>query len=270
MSDYRWNQLDNARGYDVAAEHVHPHYREVQDVILDALPIALGAGLATPPSEGWVIDLGGGSGRLAERILERFPNTLVGIVDQSEAFLTLARERLNRFGERAAFWQARLQGDWARGLPVAPRAIVSMSAIHHLDAGEKQRLYRQCAECLAPGGVLMNGDEVRPERDEDYLAECRAWSEHVRRMIDVGWIPEAMKSAWFGWEARNIGQFGSPRVSGDDCHETAAAQRGYFTQAGLSDARVVWQKGLWAVLFGCRFGVRGVSPALDHGEAIFL
>lgn len=252
MADYRWNQLDKARGYDVAAEHVHPHYCEIQDVILEALPSALDASLLAPPTAGWVIDLGGGSGRLAERILEHFPNASVGIVDQSEAFLTLARERLSRFGERTAFWQARLQSDWSRELPVAPRAIVSMSAIHHLDVGEKQRLYRQCAESLAPGGVLLNGDEVRPERDEDYLAECRAWSEHVRRQIAAGLIPEAMQSAWFGWEARNIEQFGTPRVSGDDCHEAAATQLGYFAQAGLSDSRVLWQQGLWAVLFGRR------------------
>ncbi|MBC7821084.1 MAG: class I SAM-dependent methyltransferase, partial [Planctomycetaceae bacterium] len=135
MSDYRWNQLDNARGYDIAAEHVHPHYREVQDVILDALPLA-------PDEAGWVIDLGGGSGRLAERILDRLPRASVGVVDQSEAFLTLARERLARFGERAFFLQARLQSDWSRDLPAAPRAIVSTSAIHHLDPAEKQRLYQ--------------------------------------------------------------------------------------------------------------------------------
>lgn len=243
MTDYRWNQLDKAHGYDVAAEQVHPHYREIQDVILEALPFA-------DDEAGWVFDLGGGSGRLAERILDRFPRVSVGIVDQSEAFLTLARERLSRFGERAFFRLAKLQSDWSRDLPVGPRAIVSMSAIHHLDAGEKQALYRQCADCLAPGGVLLNGDEVRPERDGDYLAECRVWAEHVQRKIDAGLIPEAMQSAWRGWEARNIGQFGTLRVSGDDCHETAAAQLEYFTQAGLRDTRVLWQKGLWAVLFG--------------------
>lgn len=249
MSDYRWNQLDNARGYDIAAEHVHPHYREVQDVILDTLPLAL-------DEAGWVIDLGGGSGRLAERILDRFPRASVGVVDQSEAFLTLARERLNRFGERAFFRLAKLQGDWSRDLPAVPRAIVSTSAIHHLDAGEKQALYRQCAECLAPGGVLLNGDEVRPVSDEDYFAECRRWAEHMHCVIDAGLIPESLQSALRGWEARNVGQFGGPRVSGDDCHETAAVQMEYFAQAGLSDNRVLWQKKLWGVLFGCKSGAR--------------
>ena len=113
-------------------------------------------------------------------------------------------------------------------------------------------LYRQCADCLAPGGVLMNGDEVRPESDDDYLAECRRWAEHMHRVINAGLIPDALQSALRGWEARNVGQFGTPRVSGDDCHETAAVQLDYFAQAGLSDTRVLWQQGLWGVLFGRR------------------
>jgi len=242
MTNDRWNQLDNARGYDVAAEHVHPFYREIQDVILNLLPLTEEPQL--------VVDLGGGSGRLAERILERWPGVRVRVIDQSEPFLTLARKRLERFGGRAAFQQARLQTDWSRELSAAPRAIVSMSAIHHLDPAEKQQLYQQCADCLTPGGILLNGDEVRPESDEDYLAECCRWAEHMHQVIVAGLIPEPLQATLRGWETRNVEQFGTPRVSGDDCHETADTQLGYFTASGLSDTRAAWQKELWAVLVG--------------------
>ena len=138
----------------------------------------------------------------------------------------------------------------AVGLPKAPQAIVSMSAIHHLDPGVKRFLYQRCAECLAPGGVLMNGDEVRPESDDRYLAECRRWAEHMHHEMDRGQIPEPLHVALLGWEARNVGQSAAPRVSGDDCHETADMQLQYFQHAGLRDARLVWQRDLWAVLFG--------------------
>jgi SAM-dependent methyltransferase len=245
MSDYRWNQLDNARGYDAAAEHLHPHYREIQDVILDRLPFL-------PGDAALVVDLGGGSGRLAERLLDSFPQARVWIVDQSEAFLTLARERLARFGSRGVCHQARLQDDWSHVLPEAPAAIVSMSAIHHLDPNEKQRLYQQCADCLRPGGVLMNGDEVRPPDDAEYLATCRRWVVHMHRVMEASLVPEPMHAALRGWEARNVGQFGTSRVSGDDCHETAAAQLGYFGSAGLKNTAAVWQHELWAVLSGTK------------------
>jgi SAM-dependent methyltransferase len=245
MSDYRWNQLDNARGYDAAAEHVHPHYREIQDVILDSLPIS-------QDDAALVVDLGGGSGRLAERLLEKFPNARVWVIDQSDAFLTLAREKLCRFGFRGVCHQARLQDDWQPVLPEAPAAIVSTSAIHHLDPAEKQRLYRQCADSLRPGGVFLNGDEVRPADDAEYLAVCQRWASHMHRVMKSGLVPELLHSALRGWEARNVGQFGLPRVSGDDCHETAETQLGYFTDAGLTATSISWQRELWAVLLGTK------------------
>jgi tRNA (cmo5U34)-methyltransferase len=242
MTDYRWNELDNARGYDRAAEHVHPCYREIQDAILDRL-------LLNDVGTAWIVDLGGGSGRLAERILDRWPAARVCVIDQSPPFLTLASERLHRFGERARCLQARLQSDWAGELPERPQAIVSMSAIHHLDASEKRTLYAQCARCLTSGGVLMNGDEVRPPQDDDYLAECRQWAQHMQRVMDEGRIPAGLHDALLGWIARNVDRFSEPRTSGDDCHETAEAQLGYFVAAGLQDTGVVWHRDLWKVLY---------------------
>lgn len=245
MAGYRWNQLDAARGYDAAAEIVHPYYRIIQDVLLEHM-------LPEPASAGLVVDLGGGSGRLAERILDRFPRASVWVIDQSEPFLTLARERLRRFDGRGICSAALLQSDWSNLLPEAPQAIVSMSAIHHLDPEEKRRLYRHCADCLAPGGVLINGDEVRPGSDEQYLVECRHWAEHMHREMDAGRVPEPLHPALLGWEARNVGQFDTPRASGDDFHETIAAQLEYYSRGGLKNVCALWQSALWAVLAGWR------------------
>jgi hypothetical protein len=123
-----------------------------------------------------------------------------------------------------------------------------MSAIHHLDAGEKQRLYEQCYDALEPLGVLLNGDEVRPEDDAEYLAAVTAWADHMRRTVDAGLIAESMRPMLDAWRERNVTQFAQPRTSGDDCHETAAAQLGYFCECGFRGVNVPWQKDLWAVL----------------------
>ena len=95
MAEYRWNQSELAAGYDAGATVVHPWYVEVQDAILVEME-AVGA------AEGIVVDLGGGSGRLVERILEQWPRVTAVIVDQSQAFLDLAARRLERFPERVA------------------------------------------------------------------------------------------------------------------------------------------------------------------------
>ena len=66
---YRWNVTAAASGYDQAAEHIHPHYIEIQDAILGALPFD-GDDVFT------AVDAGGGSGRLVERILDQTDGTV--------------------------------------------------------------------------------------------------------------------------------------------------------------------------------------------------
>lgn len=245
MAEYRWNISEFAAGFDAAAEHIHPHYIELQDRILDMLPFGR-------ESESLFVDAGGGSGRLVEGFLSRFSRARAIIIDQSAAFLALAERRLARFGPRAECRLARLQEDWTGSLPTAPAAIVSMSAIHHLEPAEKQCLYRRCFQSLAPGGVFINADEVRPADDADYLARSKAWVGHKRRAMDAGLIPESIHPALRQWEERNVNHFGEPRKSGDDCHETVEAQLGCLRDAGFRQVECPWYQEIWAILHGVK------------------
>jgi SAM-dependent methyltransferase len=237
----RFFSAEFAAAYDAAAMHLHPFYVQIQDLVLTAVEPCDRAPFL-------VVDLGGGSGMLVERLLERFHHARALVIDQSEPFLALARRRLARFGDRAICLNDRLQHRWSMQLPQAAGAIVSMSAIHHLDPQEKARLYAQCRAVLQPGGLFVNGDEVRPESDADYLAACQNWVAHREREIALGRISEAMAQAHRAWEERNIGQFGAPRASGEDCHETASAQLNALRAAGFSSAKLLWQRELWAIL----------------------
>ena len=243
MAEYRWNQAELAEGWDAAAQYVHPHYLELQQVLLGLLPFSEG-------DDFLLVDAGGGPGRLAELFLRQFKNARAVVVDQSQPFLDIAARRMARFGNRGTCQLARLQDEWLDTLAERPSAIVSMSAIHHLDPQEKQTLYARCFDALVPGGVLMNGDEVRPESDADYLAALKTWAAHKRHVVEAGLIPPSMADSQKKWEERNVGGFCEPRVSGDDCHETIAAQLGYFRAAGFSRADCPWQREMWAVLRG--------------------
>lgn len=238
--DYRWNQHEAAAAYDAAAPLIHPRYDEVQAAVLAALSFDASASLG-------VLDLGGGSGRLAERILSAFPGVHVRVLDQSQPFLSLAKERLAPFGGRAAFLHRRLQDDWLGGVgPVS--AIVSTSAIHHLLPEEKQALFRRCFQALNSGGVFINGDEYRPQSDEQYRGLLLQWSRHMDASLASGGIPGSFESVLQQWKRRNIEEFGSPRKSGDDCLETIDVQTRYLRDAGFTAVKVLWRQDLWAVL----------------------
>jgi SAM-dependent methyltransferase len=219
MSTYRWNTKDAARAYDAAAPAIHPFYNELQVRILDLLAPKVAA-----RNSFLLIDLGGGSGRLVEKCLEQFASARAVLVDQSPTFLAIAAERLARFGERAKLIEKRLQDDWSAELPEPPKAIVSTSAIHHLESAEKRACYAACYAALAPGGVLINGDEFRPSDDNEFLARLERWSTHMKSAIADGKIPTSFQATFDHWHERNIKNFGTPHKSGDDCQETVAAQ----------------------------------------------
>jgi len=244
MTQYRWNKQELAAGYDASAEYVHPHYLELQQFLVDMLLAANGTR--------YVVDLGGGTGRLAERILAASPSARALVVDQSEAALEIAAQRVAPFEGRGQVALSRLQDDWTPLLADQPTAIVSMSAIHHLDAGEKQQLYQRCFDALAPGGILANGDEIRDEDDAVYLQQLQTWGRHMDAMIAAGNIAESFHDALHQWQARNIGSFGEPRTSGDDCHQTIAEQLDYFRQAGFRQVDAPWHRDMWAVLRGVK------------------
>jgi len=94
-TDYRWNQSQAAVDYDAAAPVIHPQYVAVQEGVLAALPFAVEQAFR-------LVDMGGGSGRLVERVLEHFPRATAVVMDQSEPFLGVAQQRLARFGARKA------------------------------------------------------------------------------------------------------------------------------------------------------------------------
>jgi SAM-dependent methyltransferase len=241
MKSYRWNTSAAAEAFDLAAQFIHPLYLTVQDQVIRQLHF-------DPGDTFWLVDLGAGSGRLVERILDKFSNSRAVLIDQSEPFLAIAERRLRRFGDRAVLVQKRLQEDCASALPAKPQAFVSMSAIHHLDAAEKQALFSRCYDTLASGGVFINGDEYRPETDAEYLAVLQWWTKQKELAEQRGLIPESFRPMFDAWYDRNIRRFGEPKTSGDDCHETVAAQIGYLQNVGFKDVVNTWAEKLWAVV----------------------
>lgn len=244
-TEYRWNEKEAATGYDQAAPHVHPLYVDVQQQIsplIASLPAAQSAGAL-------VVDIGGGSGRLLEALLGDSTHLSAAIVDQSAPFLDLARQRLQAHGDSVQFVQARLQDRWSETIN-QPVAIVSSSAIHHLEFAEKRELFRQCYDALLPGGLFINGDEIRPASDDQYLAELNDWWRHMDAKLNSGEIPPNMRPILESWRERNIDRFPEPRFSGDDCHETIDAQLTAFGELGFEAVACAWTQRMWAVMVG--------------------
>ncbi len=122
-----------------------------------------------------VLDLGAGTGALAEAILMRSDTAVVELLDVDAEMLAVARTRLKRFGKRARFRQE----SFLDPLPCCDAAAASL-ALHHVPRmADKTRLYGRIRQTLPPGGVLVNADVTMPAADPQRSADYARWAAHL-------------------------------------------------------------------------------------------
>ena len=152
--------------YDATIRQFIPGYEKMLRVAAREL---------APVASGLVLDLGAGTGALAEAILGSTDAGTVELIDVDTEMLEQARTRLARFGGRARFAEGSFLGD----LPGCDGVAASL-ALHHVPTLEaKRRLYRRIHEALEPGGVFVNADATMPAEPAAAEATWRAWAEHM-------------------------------------------------------------------------------------------
>lgn len=112
-----------------------------------------------------VVELGIGPGYMARHILERNHAITYEGLDFSEVFFEIAKETVGDMLPRLTLTKADLMNqDWPNSLSQRPGAIISTWALH--DLGGQQAVadvYARCYEALPKGGVLVNGDFIKPD-----------------------------------------------------------------------------------------------------------
>lgn len=150
-----WHAQETAAEWDGDGGTELPTRAEQQEILLDLLAAA-GIG------DGAVLDLGVGSGLVAEAALDRLPDARLVGIDFSEAMLELARRRLARFGRRATLVRGDLTEARNLDLPQAPfRAAFSVQTMHHLSGDEWAAVAGQLAKLVEPGGLIVIVDRVQ-------------------------------------------------------------------------------------------------------------
>ena len=112
-----------------------------------------------------VLELGIGPGYMARHILERHQTITYEGLDFSEVFFEIARETVGDVLHRVTLTKADLMNQgWPQKLSKTPGAIISTWALH--DLGGQQAVadvYARSYETLPVGGLLVNGDFIKPD-----------------------------------------------------------------------------------------------------------
>ena len=176
-----------------------------------------------------VLDLGAGTGALAEAILEGSDAAVVELVDVDGEMLERAEARLRRFGARARLRQQ----SFNEPLPDCD-AVAASLALHHVpDIGDKTALFARIARALRPGGLFVNADVTMPQAGPECVADYASWAAHL---VACG-IPEARAYQHF------------EEWSDEDTYFPLGRELQAMGEAGF-DAECVWRQTPSTVLVG--------------------
>lgn len=126
------------------------------NAMLDVLDILL-------PEDFVALDLACGPGAISQRLLARFPKAHSIAVDLDPVLLTMGQAVLGNMGGRLRWVEADLMTpEWVGRLGASQvDAVLSTTALHWLAPEYLTRVYRELGELVRPGGVFLNGDNLK-------------------------------------------------------------------------------------------------------------
>jgi tRNA (cmo5U34)-methyltransferase len=201
-----------------------PDYPCLVQALVAALPFEKTAPIS-------LIDLGCGTGTVAEGVLDAFPNAHITCLDLAENMITMAQAKLapHRNVRYIVGSFTTFDGEYD--------AVVSSLALHHLTTDDDKRcLYGRIYDRLRPGGVFYNGDIVLASSDSLQTMYMHQWRAFMRHNISE----EAIESKWI------------PAYEAEDHPARLLDQLAWLTGIGFADVDVLWKYYNFAVYGGTK------------------
>jgi tRNA (cmo5U34)-methyltransferase len=181
------NHFENeAREFDRIIRTLIPHYATMIRALVGAIPCDKSLPLR-------VLDLGCGTGTVAESVLEAFPGARLTCLDVAENMIAFARQRLARHSDIEYILADFSEFEFTSRYDV----VVSSLALHHLVKDEeKLAVYHRIFRCLNSGGIFYNADVVLGADEFLESVNLLEWRRFMSKEIPeeeiVGkWLPKA-------------------------------------------------------------------------------
>ncbi|MDJ0533233.1 MAG: class I SAM-dependent methyltransferase [Xenococcaceae cyanobacterium MO_207.B15] len=193
-----------------------PYYEQMLDALVAALPFERFQSIR-------VVDLGCGTGTIARRIKDIYPQAQITCVDIAEKMLLLAQAKLSDVDNDVRYQLANFE-DYQ--FDTTYDVAVSSLALHHLVSdNDKIKFYHQIYDCLTPGGVFYNADLILGS--SSHLQECymEKWREYMLLQVSL----EEIEQKWL------------PQHYEEDCPASLMSQLAWLQDIGFTEVDVIWK-----------------------------
>jgi tRNA (cmo5U34)-methyltransferase len=124
-----------------------------------------------------VLDLGAGTGLYTYKLLDRYPQAEVTLVDFAANMLDIARQ--NFIDNPNIHF---VQDDYSSHDFAEEKfdIIISALSIHHFEDDGKKKIYNKIYSLLNPDGEFLNADQIAADSEGMNLKYCKILDEYVR------------------------------------------------------------------------------------------
>lgn len=174
-----------AKEFDETIIKIIPYYDQMIRALTDSIPF-------DKSSEISIIDLGCGTGTVAKKISDKFPESKIYCLDIASNMIDIARNKLA--GHRDVEF---IQCDFSafksdRKFDV----VVSSLALHHLENDQcKKEFYKKVYDILTDSGLFLNADIVLASAEYNQIINMIRWIDYMNKSVNCdeifsNWIPK--------------------------------------------------------------------------------
>jgi len=222
-------------GYERKQRLLVPGKDELLDVVVDSITLDEAQGP-------YIVDVGAGQGHLSERILRRFENVRVVLLDSSEEMLSVARKRLAEFGSRASFEVGDFNhAQWHNCIETPVDVVVSSIALHYLEDERRFPFFESVFHVLKKAGCFINGDAFNMADPSDQMRCERVMLEYTQQRLAQDEGKKVSIDELREQRERQSVKAGVNRIS-------LSEQVDILRQVGFPNVEVVWRHLLMAVV----------------------
>lgn len=219
-----------AAEYDERVKHTIPFYDVFHTETLDLIQTL------APNVRIW-LDTGCGTGSLIAKAAPCFPDTLFLLADPSEQMLARARTSLQDVDAvRLQFLEPAGSESLTLGARPAPQVITAIQAHHYLSREGRAQATQRCFELLAPGGVYLTIENIRPATEQGVAYGLSRW---MRYQINQGRAAEVVEAHRKRFDAAYFSI-------------TVAEHLALLHHCGFSTAEIFWFSHMQAGFYGVK------------------
>ena len=180
-----------AREFDEIILQLIPYYEEIVEAALTIIQYDNKTRLK-------VMDLGCGTGTLAQKIKEKYPNSRITCVDIAQNMLKMAQSKLQNYSDisyqNEDFQELEFESEYD--------VIISSLALHHLKSEkQKKKFYNKIYRALAKKGIFINADMVLASNEEVQKVYMEKWKSFMqknvsKKEVENKWIPKYHQEDW--------------------------------------------------------------------------